>query len=243
MALPTKDGASTVELTAQEPQLSLLLIDDDVALCRLMSLYLHRSGFRVVCSADGQDGAARAIAEPHDLVLLDVTLPVLDGFAALHQIRRSSTVPVIMLTSRNLTSDRRTGLDNGADDYLCKPFDPDELVSRIRAVLRRSQTPTSAEWESLGPLRLSATRREAFSGSVRVDLTAVEFELLLMLARSAGRVVKRDALTSAILERRPSPFDRSLDVHISHLRTKLGTAGACVQTVRGIGYVLLADPK
>ncbi len=220
-------------------QASLLLVDDDLELCRLIRQYLNRAGYEVACSANGRDGVDQAISGAYDLILLDVTLPLLDGFAVLHQVRRSSTTPVIMLTSRSLAADRLTGLNRGADDYLCKPFDPEELLARIRAVLRRSQTSwTNHETGTFGPISISEASREVHSGSTRIDLTSIEFELLLMLSRSYGRVVQRDALTMSIQDRPPSPFDRSLDVHISHIRAKLGRAGSSIRTVRGVGYVL-----
>lgn len=230
--------------SSSESRPSLLLVDDDVELCRLMRLYLNRAGYELTCSVDGRDGVAQALSGAYDLMLLDVTLPLLDGFEVLHQTRRSSSIPTIMLTSRSLSVDRLNGFDKGADDYLCKPFEPEELVARIRAVLRRSKSPQQeVGWQSFGAIRISESSRQVLSANVEVDLTAIEFDLLLMLSRASGRVVKRDALTIAIQERKPSPFDRSLDVHISHLRAKLGRAGAGIQTVRGVGYLLASgDP-
>jgi two-component system response regulator CpxR len=209
-----------------------------------MRLYLNRAGYQLACSVDGRDGVAQALSGAYDLMLLDVTLPLLDGFEVLHQTRRSSSIPTIMLTSRSLSADRLNGFDKGADDYLCKPFEPEELVARIRAVLRRSQAPQQeVGWQSFGAICISESSRQVLSANVEVDLTTVEFDLLLMLSRASGRVVKRDALTIAIQERKPSFFDRSLDVHISHLRAKLGQAGAGIQTVRGVGYLLATgDP-
>ena len=220
-------------------QPSLLLIDDDLELCRLIRHFLSRAGYKLACSANGRDGVTQAVSGAYSLILLDVTLPMLDGFAVLHQVRRSSKTPIIMLTSRSLAADRLTGLNSGADDYLCKPFDPDELLARIRAVLRRSQTsPANQEAETFGSISISESARKVHSGTTPVDLTATEFELLLMLSHAYGRVVQRDALTMAIQDRQPSPFDRSLDVHISHIRAKLGRAGSRIRTVRGVGYVL-----
>jgi len=137
-----------------------------------------------------------------------------------------------------------TGLNSGADDYLCKPFDPEELLARIRAVLRRSErTTVSSQWQKIGPLRISETSREVFRENTRINFTAAEFELLLVLSRANGRVVTRDSLTTAIQDRQPSHFDRSLDVHISHIRTKLGREGSRIRTVRGTGYILVADDE
>jgi len=226
-------GTSGIRSSDMDTNVSLLLIDDDVELCRLIGLYLGKAGYRVTCSANGRDGVTEAISNAYDLVLLDVTLPYLDGFAVLHQVRRSSTIPIIMLTSRS-----------GADDYLCKPFDPEELLARIRAVLRRSErTTVSSQWQKIGPLRISETSREVFRENTRINFTAAEFELLLVLSRANGRVVTRDSLTTAIQDRQPSHFDRSLDVHISHIRTKLGREGSRIRTVRGTGYILVADDE
>jgi DNA-binding response OmpR family regulator len=237
-------GTSGIQSSDTKRNVSLLLIDDDVELCRLIGLYLGKAGYRLTCSANGRDGVAEAISNAYDLVLLDVTLPVLDGFAVLHQVRRSSTIPIIMLTSRSMATDRLTGLNSGADDYLCKPFDPEELLARIRAVLRRSERATvSSQWQKIGPLRISEASREVFRENTRINFTAAEFELLLILSRANGRVVPRDSLTTAIQDRQPSHFDRSLDVHISHIRTKLGQEGSRIRTVRGTGYVLVTDKE
>ena len=238
---PSLMSRSASSSSGSESQPSLLLVDDDVELCRLMRLYLNRVGYKLACSVDGRDGVAQALSGAYDLVLLDVTLPHLDGFAVLQETRRRSSIPTIMLTSRSLSADRLNGFDKGADDYLCKPFEPEELVARIRAVLRRSKTPPKDfGWQSFGTIRISESSRQVLSANVEVNLTAVEFDLLLMLSRACGGVVKRDALTIAIQDRKPSPFDRSLDVHISHLRAKLGRAGSGIQTVRGVGYLLVA---
>jgi DNA-binding response OmpR family regulator len=237
-------GTPGTEPTDTDATTSLLLIDDDVELCRLIGLYLGRAGYVVTCSTNGRDGVAKALSDAYGLVLLDVTLPLLDGFAVLHQVRRSSTIPIIMLTSRSMATDRLTGLNNGADDYLCKPFDPEELLARVRAVLRRSEPATgNSKWQRVGPIRISETSREVFRENTRINFTAAEFELLLILSRANGRVVPRDALTTAIQDRQPSHFDRSLDVHISHIRTKLGPEGSRIRTVRGTGYVLVADDE
>lgn len=218
---------------------SLLLIDDDGELCGLMGRFLDGVGYRLDCCRNGLEGAERAISSLFDLVLLDVTLPGLDGFEVLRKVRQSSRIPIIMLTSRSSSRDKLTGFDGEADDYLCKPFDPEELLARVRAVLRRSAVPTdSGSRQSPQTLRISEGFREVWSGGRRIPLTAVEFELLLRLSRAEGRVVPRDELTIAIQDRQPNPFDRSLDVHISHLRAKLGEAGSGLRTVRGVGYFL-----
>jgi two-component system, OmpR family, response regulator CpxR len=219
---------------------SLLLIDDDSELCALMKDYFSEQGFDVELAHDGRSGLARALEGRHDLILLDVMMPVLDGFEVLAQLRRRSATPVIMLTARTSQEDRIAGLDAGADDYLPKPFGPDELLARIRAVLRRT-APAPVVGNPLveaGPLRLNSMTREARVEGERVNLTGIEFEILDFLVRNAGRVVSRDELSAVLYQRESSPFDRSLDVHVSHLRRKIeGERGKLIRTVRGVGYM------
>jgi len=229
------------EPEAQErtKHLSLLLVDDDAELCGMMREFFAQTGHRLECAYNGREGLTCALNGSHDLVILDVMLPVLDGFGVLTQLRRRKSVPVIMLTARVQQQDRIQGLDAGADDYLPKPFDPDELLARIRAVLRRTEAriPAAAEALSIGSIRLNPSTREAWSSGVPVDLTEMEFDLLEMLIRSAGRVVSRDEITAALFEREATPYDRFLDVHISHLRKKLENGARLIRTVRGVGYV------
>jgi two-component system response regulator CpxR len=220
-------------------QLSLLLVDDDVELCGMMSEFFAQEGHRLECIYNGREGLAAALNGSYDLVILDVMLPILDGFELLQRLRRRKDLPVIMLTARVQQQDRIRGLDAGADDYLPKPFDPDELLARVRAVLRRSESLARAEAEVIviGNIRVSPTTREAWLDDRLVDLTAAEFDLLEMLMRSAGRVVSRDEITAALFEREATPYDRFLDVHISHLRKKLEGGRGLIRTVRGVGYV------
>jgi two-component system response regulator CpxR len=229
------------EVEAQEKtkQLSLLLVDDDAELCGMMREFFAQTGHRLECAYNGREGLSCALNGAHDLVILDVMLPVLDGFGVLTQLRRRKAVPVIMLTARVQQQDRIQGLDAGADDYLPKPFDPDELLARIRAVLRRTEAriPTAAEALSIGAIRLNPTTREVWSSGAPVELTEMEFDLLEMLIRSAGRVVSRDEITAALFEREATPYDRFLDVHISHLRKKLEGGRRLIRTVRGVGYI------
>jgi DNA-binding response OmpR family regulator len=168
-----------------------------------------------------------------------VMLPVIDGFELLQRLRRRKDLPVIMLTARVQQRDRIRGLDSGADDYLPKPFDPDELLARVRAVLRRSESLNRSESEDLviENIRVNPTTREAWLDDNPVELTAMEFDLLEMLMRAAGRVVSRDEITAALFEREATPYDRFLDVHISHLRKKLEGGRSLIRTVRGVGYV------
>jgi DNA-binding response OmpR family regulator len=226
-------------------KLSLLLIDDDAELCGMMQEFFAENGHRLTAVHNGRDGLARALEGPYDLVILDVMLPQINGFTLLHQIRRQSAVPVIMLTARTHRSDRIEGLDKGADDYLVKPFDPDELLSRIRAVLRRiaSSHHLSDAPAKFGEIRIDVNRREVWKGKQLVDLTAMEFDIFDLLARSAGRIVSRDEITEGLFERKATPSDRSLDVHISRLRKKLESGHTLIRTIRGVGYVFTSRER
>jgi len=166
-------------------------------------------------------------------------LPVFDGFTVLQQLRRRKDLPVIMLTARVRSDDRITGLNTGADDYLPKPFDPDELLARIRAVLRRTGPGNwkATEMVTIGEIQINPATREAWSDGSPVELTPLEFDLLEMLMRSAGRVVSREEITTALFEREATPYDRFLDVHVSHLRKKLEGGRKLIRAVRGVGYV------
>lgn len=219
-------------------ELSFLLVDDDTELCGMMREFFAQAGHHLECAHNGREGLTCALNGAHDLVILDLMLPVLDGFAVLQQLRRRKDVPVIMLTARVQQQDRIQGLDAGADDYLPKPFDPDELLARIRAVLRRTEPASQAVSTALsvGSVRLDPTSREAWSDGALVDLTSMEFDLLEMLVRSAGRVVSREQITAALFDREATPYDRFLDVHISHLRKKLKDGSRLIRTIRGVGY-------
>jgi two-component system response regulator CpxR len=172
-------------------------------------------------------------------VILDVMLPVFDGLTVLQQLRQRKDIPVIMLTARAQQHDRILGLNAGADDYLPKPFDPDELLARVRAVLRRTDAANrrGSAVVTIGDVQLNATSREAWIAGSPVDLTEVEFDLLEMLMRFAGRVVSREEITEALFKRPATPYDRFLDVHISHLRKKLEGGRSLIRTIRGVGYV------
>jgi two-component system, OmpR family, response regulator CpxR len=224
---------------------SILLIEDDADLCALMRDYFARHDFRVEAVHDGRSGLARAIEGGHDLVILDVMLPALDGFEVLRQLRKRSATPVIMLTARTARPDRLTGLNSGADDYLPKPFEPEELLARIRAVLRRTGVPSVApQMVEAGEVRLNPQTREAWYASEPLDVTVLEFDILDVLVRSAGRVVSRDELTAALYQRKSTPYERSLDVHISHLRKKLERQNrSLIQTIRGVGYQFASAPE
>jgi two-component system, OmpR family, response regulator CpxR len=221
----------------------VLLIEDDVELCDLMREYFTARGIRIEAVHDGRRGLAEAFNGEYDLILLDVMLPGLDGFEVLRQVRRRSSVPIIMLTARTDKADRIAGLDAGADDYLPKPFDPEELTARMRAVLRRAGRPARQGAETLvvNGVKTSPGTREVWADGNPVELTTIEFDILDLILRSAGRVISRHELTAAIHQRPASPLDRSLDVHVSHIRKKLGRQGDLIRTVRGVGYLFRAE--
>jgi two-component system response regulator CpxR len=229
---------------ASSTGITLLLVDDDAELCALMTEYFSMKGFAVDCVHNGRDGLSRALEERHDLVILDGMLPVLDGFEALRQLRRRSAIPVIMLTARTEERDRITGLDSGADDYLPKPFGPDELMARIRAVLRRYRSVPAATIETLtaGGIELDPATGIARRKGELVALTAMEFQILELLMRSAGRIVSRDEVSAVLYQRKATPYERSLDVHVSHLRKKIEQEGPqLIRAIRGTGYVFMPE--
>ena len=228
----------------------ILVIDDDPGLTDLLSEYLQARGLAVVTAPDGERGLERLRSGGIDLVILDVMMPGKDGFEVCREIRAGSSVPVIMLTARGDDLDRIIGLELGADDYLPKPFNPRELLARIRAVLRRQgAAPNATEAISAAGVRLDPERREVQVDGEPVELTTTEFEILRVLVGSAGRVVPRERLME--LARGPdwAAFERSVDVHVSHLRRKLGDdprAPRRIKTVRGVGYMVPAgalDPR
>jgi two-component system response regulator CpxR len=222
----------------------VLLIEDDRELTSLMAVYLSRHGFTVDVVHDGRQGLARALSERNDLVILDVMLPHVNGMEVLRYVRRRSRIPIIILTARGSADDRVAGLRGGADDYLCKPFEPNELLARIEAVLRRSGHTVARPGEMLEGqgVTLSVSHREVRAHGQRIELTAVEFDLLELLMRSAGRVVSRDEITAILYQREATPYERSLDVHVSHLRHKLDDSGAAlIRAVRGVGYVFRSE--
>jgi DNA-binding response OmpR family regulator len=222
---------------------SILLVDDDFELCELLEEFFARRNIRLETVNDGRRGLARALAGGHDLLLLDVMMPGLDGFELLRLVRRQSQVPVIMLTARTTLADRVAGLDAGADDYLPKPFGTEELMARIRAVLRRAvRGPKEAEILEAGGIKLIPSARHVLADGVAVAVTTVEYDILEFLVHSAGRIVSRDELTSALYQRRATKFDRTLDMHICNLRKKLGRHGDLIRTVRGVGYLCRVDP-
>jgi DNA-binding response OmpR family regulator len=226
-----------------------LVIDDDRKLCRLIAAYLEPLGYDVSTVHTGPEGVEHATGEEWHAVILDLMLPGLDGFEVLKRIRHTSDVPVLMLTARGEEADRIVGLEIGADDYLPKTFSSRELLARIRAVTRRTNRarPSQADLDAeivIDALRINPGARTAALGDQPLLLTPVEFELLLSLARAKGRVKTRDHLLEEIREREYEVFDRSIDVHISALRRKLGDDPKTphfIRTVRAAGYMLI-DP-
>jgi DNA-binding response OmpR family regulator len=218
----------------------ILLIDDDVALCSMLTEYLGKNGFRVTSVHRGDSGLKTAQQGAWPLILLDVMLPGMDGFEVLRRIRAESGVKVLLLTARGEDVDRIIGLEIGADDYLPKPFNPRELLARMRAILRRNAAPVATESAVLRvqDLELDPAARRVLQGGKRIELTDVEFGLLEALMRSPGKVVSRDELSEKVLGRKFDPFDRSLDMHVSRLRRKLAQEEQ-VKTVRGMGYQLV----
>jgi two-component system, OmpR family, response regulator CpxR len=224
----------------------VLVVDDDVELCELLAQFLKAEGFDLEAVANGEQGVGRALSGDHALVVLDVMLPGMQGFEVLRQIRAQSHIPVLMLTARGDDLDRILGLELGGDDYLPKPFNPRELAARIRAILRRakSQPPELAphlpEPILLGDLELDNAARVVRRDGEYLNLTTVEFQLLEVLLRAAGQVVTREVLVREVLGREFSPFDRSIDVHVSNLRKKLGPhpdGTERIKGVRGFGYL------
>lgn len=222
---------------------SILIVDDDRELCTLIKDFLSRYGFHVEAAHDGRQGLARALEGAFDLLILDVMLPVLSGFEVLPMIRKQSAIPIIMLTARTSQQDRIAGLNAGADDYLPKPFGPEELLARIRAVLRRIEKSVMAEQRTIamGGVELDPQTRTVSVRGRRVDVTGIEFDILEFLMRSTGRTVSRDELTAMLYHRESTPYERSLDVHVSHLRKKLEAAGTLIHTVRRAGYMFAPE--
>jgi two-component system response regulator CpxR len=219
---------------------AILMVDDDLELCELLREYLGKEGYEVTAVHDWRCRACAAGTRRRlRLVILDVMLPLIDGFGVLRQLRRQSDVPVIMLTARAEERDRVGGFAEGADDYLVKPFAAAELLARIRAVQRRVFSATAPEPAPLdvGELQLDIRAQQARHRDRSLDLTPTEFAILEVLVRARGRIVSRDELSAVLYQRQATPFERSLDMHVSHLRKKLDVVGIIeIRTVRGLGY-------
>jgi DNA-binding response OmpR family regulator len=223
----------------------VLLIDDDARLFELLASYLSQNGFHVTGASDGARGLAALAAGTFDAVLLDVMMPGLDGIEVVKRIRAKSRIPIVMLTAKGDETDRVVGLELGADDYVAKPVSPRELLARLRAVLRRAQPDAAGERITVGPLVIDVPARTVrVEGRPAPDLTGIEFDVLVALARRAGRVIARDALLSEAGRGDVAVGERTVDVHISHLRQKIGDdpkTPRLIKTVRGVGYVLSKD--
>jgi two-component system OmpR family response regulator/two-component system response regulator CpxR len=224
----------------------VLLVDDDVELVELLRDYLEREGFAVAAAHDGAAGVAAALSARHDIVVLDVMMPGMSGIEALAQIRAASAIPVVMLTARGDDADRITGLELGADDYVPKPCTPRELTARIRAILKRAGTAAAAPAQAIvaGALTVWPAQRRVERAGLALDLTSTEFNLLEVLARHAGCPVSKADLSQEALGRPLTRFDRSIDVHMSSIRHKLGPLAdgrSCIQTVIRKGYQLIAE--
>ena len=229
--------------------IDVLLVDDDLELCELLVEFLRTESFQVTAVHNGVAGVEAAVSGQYSLVLLDVTLPRMNGFDVLRAIRQKSTVPVVMLTARGDDVDRIVGLEIGADDYLAKPFNHRELVARMKAILRRVRVPEERESPRrkqlvIDDLVLNLTNHEVFKGSEPLEVTATEFTLLKTLVENAGDLVTRDELTHLTLNRRLTLHDRAIDMHVSNLRRKIGNkqdGRPRLKTVRGAGYFYIVD--
>ena len=221
----------------------ILIIDDDEELCDLVSEFLSAEGFEIKSANDGATGLKMALSGEFDIAILDVMLPKMNGFDVLRSLRAKSTIPVIMLTARGDDMERIVGLEIGADDYLGKPFNPRELAARLRAILRRSSGTAEADVNEkldVDGIQISAASRMAALDGTDLGLTSVEFDLLYALLKDAGKIVKKEDLSENVLERKLSPYDRSLDMHISNLRKKLGPradGSDRIKTIRSVGYI------
>ena len=226
----------------------ILIIDDDIELCELVTEYLEPEGYTVEAIHEGQKSVQRALSGDHVLAVLDYMLPGMNGFEVLRQIRAESKLPIVMLTARGDDVNRILGLQLGADDYLPKPFNPMELVARINAVLRRARVSPKDQTKVLivSDIRMDHRTRTVWRAGETVDLTVVEYSLLEKLLQSPGRIMTREELVKEVLHRELSPFDRSIDTHVSNLRKKLGhelNGIERIRTVRGVGYIYAKDEE
>jgi two-component system, OmpR family, alkaline phosphatase synthesis response regulator PhoP len=223
---------------------TILVVDDEKNILQLARLYLSKEGFRVEEAHDGKQALEKARSLNPDLIVLDVMMPEMDGLSVCKEIRKTSSVPIIILTARNDDVDKIIGLEVGADDYVTKPFNPRELVARVKAVLRRSQSAVQAEGVfEVGDVRLDTLRREVTVAGRQVNLRAKEFDLLKAFMRHEGIVLDRERLLSLVWGHDFYGDTRTIDVHVAWLRDKLSGAKARVQTVWGVGYKLVLDEE
>ena len=214
----------------------ILVVDDDTNICELLRLYLTKEGYQVTTANDGEEGLDKFNQVKPDMVLLDVMMPKMDGLEVCRRIRKLGNTPVMMLTAKGETFDKVLGLELGADDYMVKPFDTKEVVARIKAVLRRTEKPVEEKVLRLGELSVNPTRHVVQVSGETVNLTLKEFELLCLLLDNPGVVFTRDQLLNQIWGYSFDGESRTVDVHVRHLRQKLGDCGNYIETVRGIGY-------
>ena len=220
----------------------VLIIDDDVELCELLAARMSDEGFEIEAVHDGARGLERVLSREHSLVVLDLMLPAMSGLDVLRRVREQSPIAVLILTARGEDVDRILGLEIGADDYLPKPFNPRELIARIRAILRRTVRVAAGTHPLIvGDLRLDPASREVTIQGHLIPLTSAEFALLEVLMQHAGRIVTREELTESVLGRKLGPFDRVIDVHVSNIRKKLGTSHGVerIKAIRGSGYLFV----
>jgi two-component system response regulator CpxR len=239
-----KSGMSTFAQSVHDASPLLLLIDDDLSLSRLIRDYCETDGLTVTSAGTGEEGIYLSQQKRFQLVILDVMLPGINGFEVLKRIRQSSNVPVLMLTTRGAARDRIQGLQSGADDYLPKPFEPEELIARIRSILRRAYPRETMAHLEVGDITLDERERSVTVGSALVDLTGAEFHLLRLLLESPGRPLSREELVPQIFGRDVVSFDRSIDNLAANLRKKLGSYSSGTERLKGIrnvGYVYVAE--
>jgi len=230
---------------------SILVVDDDVEMCGMLAEYLQSEGLQVETVHNGEHGLKRALSGEHSLILLDIMLPKINGIELLRRLRTESNARVLLLTARGEEVDRIIGLEVGADDYVPKPFSARELLARIRAILRRPETGPAANSRGsslvvLGDVEMDKGTRGVRRAGSDIELTALEFNLLELLLRMAGQVVTRERVAAAILGRQFSPFDRSIDVHVSKLRRKLGPQASGqerIKSIRSVGYIYTAQAQ
>jgi DNA-binding response OmpR family regulator len=221
----------------------ILVVDDEEPIRQLARLYLEKEGFQVTCAADGSEAIELVRRQRPALVVLDLMLPSIDGFEVCRRLRRDSDVPILMLTARNEDVDKIVGLELGADDYLTKPFNPREMVARVKAILRRYESGQRAgPTLRLGRLTVDKQRHEARVGDRELTLRTKEFELLVAFLENAGIVLSREQLLDLVWSYDFYGETRTVDVHVQHLRQKLAGSGVGVQTVRGVGYKLIEEP-
>ncbi len=234
-------------MNSRMPDAKILIIDDDRELGEMLREFLAPDHFELSACLNGEDGLQALQEGDHELLILDIMLPGASGIDVLKQLRQTSDLPVIMLTARGDDVDRILGLEFGADDYISKPFNPRELLARIKAILRRAGPPSSRRHViNVGAIELDVRSRRVTAGGASIRLTGTEFELLRCLAESPGEVVGKEQLSRHALGRRYMPYDRSIDTHVSNVRRKLASAGVespSIQSQRGVGYCLLVDDE